>query len=61
MATKEELFAAVKTLKNHCDKSNGCLYGPCPLFWWCKECYQRCCSSPPAHWPDPEKEDNKDG
>lgn len=58
MATKEELFEAVRTIKEHC--KNYLLCGEnCPLYNYCDvDGAFRQCS--PRFWPDPEEgvEDN---
>lgn len=52
MATKEELFAAVRLIKEHCK-----LYTEyerhlnCPLLRTCIRCFDET----PQEWPDPEE------
>lgn len=58
MATKEELFAAVRLIKEHCESVD-----------WCRDCplsYDkgRLCllyKSAPCEWPDPEEGGGEDG
>jgi len=55
MATRDELFAAVRLIKEHCQKTV-CYCGAhwaCPLY---DRKYDRCITggTPPEVWPDPE-------
>lgn len=53
METKEELFAAVRTIKQFCEKSDGCGY--CDGYAWCVAMRQGGGLNTPNHWPDPEE------
>jgi hypothetical protein len=58
MATREELFAAVRLIKKHCDSMNGKACCDCPLHPICDRCF----IGIPDEWPDPEEgvKDNAD-
>lgn len=60
MATKKELFEAVRTLKEHCKKCL-CASASCPLDGWCTYVVSQMNSLAPADWPDPEEGGSKDG
>lgn len=59
MATKEELFAAVRTIKQFCEKSDGCGY--CDVYAWCVAMRQGGGMNTPNRWPDPEEGGGEDG
>ena len=50
---KDELFAAVRTIKQFCEKSDGCGY--CDGYAWCVAMRQGGGLNTPNHWPDPEE------
>ena len=57
MATKEELFTAVRLIKEHCKEQdrinqNTCIRDDykCPLWIWCYKNGEKT----PNRWPDPE-------
>lgn len=53
MATKEELFAAVRLIHKHCISLKfGCR--GCPLNDWCDEEYDNRDGASPDQWPDPD-------
>lgn len=55
MATKEELFAAVQLIREHCrDRSNYCDCSGCPLYVSI-DVGCTCRSIVPGCWPDPEE------
>jgi len=59
MATKEELFAAVRLISNHCAlQGNDC--SECPLFDWCERTAHFGLSTVPDEWPDPEEGGGKE-
>lgn len=51
METKEELFAAVRLIKEHCKDTRiaDCVFY-CHLHRWC-----RLAQTTPQEWPDPEE------
>lgn len=61
MATKEELFAAVRLIRSHCTWCDFCRDCPlsdnkgknCKLFFSCK--------TAPCDWPDPEEGGGENG
>ena len=54
MATKEELFAAVRLVKSHCKMlSFNCR--KCDLSNWCFENHYFERTNTPVLWPDPEE------
>lgn len=54
MATKEELFKAVRLIHKHCVSLKfGCC--GCPLNDWCDEEYGNRGGPSPDQWPDPEE------
>lgn len=55
MATKEELFAAVRLIKEHCDSMAERACSDCPLTL---DICNRCFIGIPDEWPDPEKGDD---
>jgi len=64
MATKEELFAAVRLIKEHCIEQdeidpNACVRDDykCPLWIWCFKNGKKT----PNQWPDPEEGGGEDG
>lgn len=59
MATKEELFKAVRTIKQYCEKSDGCGY--CDGYAWCVAMRQGGGLNTPNRWPDPEEGGGEDG
>lgn len=65
MATKEELFAAVRMIKEHCKKQTVCIrrskYGneKCVLAGMRGVCV--CYGASPFVWPDPEEGGGEDG
>lgn len=59
MATKEELFEAVRTIKKYCEESPGCGY--CPAFSWCVAMRHGGGLNTPNRWPDPEEGGSEDG
>lgn len=60
MATKEELFAAVRLIHKHCISLKfGCR--GCPLNDWCDEEYDNRDGASPDQWPDPEEGGGEDG
>ncbi|MEE3458745.1 MAG: hypothetical protein VZQ75_02700 [Candidatus Faecousia sp.] len=54
MATKEELFAAVRLVHEHCKSVEFGCFG-CPLNAWCEEEYEKLGGPSPERWPDPEE------
>lgn len=57
MATEEELFAAVRTIRNHCKEQdeinpNSCVRDDykCPLWLWCLKADGE---KTPSQWPEP--------
>lgn len=58
MATKEELFEAVRLIKEHCKlyTEYECLLN-CPLLQTCNRCFVET----PQEWPDPEEGGGEDG
>lgn len=64
MATKEELFNAVRLIKEHCKEQDkidpiSCVRKDykCPLWNWCFENSVKT----PNRWPDPEEGGGEDG
>lgn len=58
MATKEELFAAVRLIKEHCDSMGERACRDCPLtIAICNRCF----IGIPDEWPDPEEGGGEDG
>lgn len=57
MATKEELFAAVRLIKEHCDSMAEESCCDCPLNSVCDLCFVGI----PDKWPDPEEGGGEDG
>lgn len=55
MATKEDLFAAVQLIKEHCNSLDGC--ADCCIRLWCWSNI----SDQPFGWPDPEEGGGEDG
>lgn len=54
MANREELFAAVRLISNHCAlQGNRC--SGCPLLDWCDRIEEREQYITPDVWPDPEE------
>lgn len=53
MVTREELFAAIKLLRDNCMSFKGCL--GCPLKSYCHDKFLDPCAHPPCIWPDPEE------
>lgn len=51
MATKEELFAAVRLIKEHCDSMAKIACSDCSLRCVCNRCF----IGIPDEWPDPEE------
>ena len=58
MATRQELFAAVRTIRNHCKEQdtfnpNSCVRNDykCPLWSLCFVTL----GAPPSDWPDPKE------
>jgi hypothetical protein len=60
MATKEELFAAVRLIKEHCRGTKW--YGDkCPLIVVCEVACGNGIAPLPCRWPDPEEGGGKNG
>lgn len=64
MATREDLFEAVRLIKEHCKEqdeisSNSCVRDDykCPLWSLCFITL----GVPPSNWPDPEEGGGEDG
>ena len=58
MATTEELYEAIYTLKHFCMSRKACLRGEdgeCPLYQWCDE--SLIADDAPEHWKDPEEDE----
>lgn len=60
MATKEELFEAVRLLKSHCNTRSFDCQG-CDMWHWCFENHYYEQITLPGLWHDPEKEMGEDG
>lgn len=58
MVTKEELFAAVQTIKNCCAEAHSCF--SCVAYMWCISMRQGAGLYTPRVWPDPEEGDSKE-
>lgn len=54
MATKEELFAAVRLISNNCARHGGDC-SDCPLLDWCDRNDDFGLSTIPEEWRDPEE------
>ena len=57
MATKEELFKAVRTIKEYCDSMSEKSCYLCPVRRICERCFVGI----PDEWPDPEEGGGEDG
>lgn len=57
MATKEELFEAVRLIKEHCDSMAEISCFQCHLKSVCNRCF----IGIPDEWPDPEEGGGEDG
>ena len=60
MATKEELFAAVRLIKEHCHGTK-CHEDKCPLIAVCEVVCGNGMAPSPCSWPDPEEGGDEDG
>lgn len=58
MATREELFNAVRLIKDHCDSMAEKACSNCPLN---STICNRCFIGIPDQWPDPEEGGGEDG
>lgn len=57
MATNEELFAAVRTIKEYCNSMSEKPCSACPARRICDRFF----IGIPDEWPDPEEGDGEDG
>lgn len=59
MATKEELFQAVRLIKEHCEKVRSCVSDvyKCPIWNWCRTNTK----FDPENWTVPKEGGGKDG
>ena len=60
MVTKEELFAAVRLIKEHCYRTK-CFADKCPLIAVCEVVCGNGMAPSPSAWPDPEEGENDSG
>lgn len=61
MATKEELFSAVRLIKEHCENKAKKFCTGCALFDWCLDRINNKSLCTPQWWADPEEGGREDG